>query len=87
MCCPCTKVIENYSKRFSSSRLLIDMIDMLHEDKLCDTLQAMAPTNVKTVHQTSYCISRETTIDSDCCRLPKASVLGNKADKLRSNQL
>ena len=25
----------------------------LHEDKLCDILQAMAPTNVETVHQTS----------------------------------
>ena len=25
----------------------------LYEDKLCDTLQAMAPTNVKTVHETS----------------------------------
>ena len=24
----------------------------LHEDKLCDTLQVMGPTNVKTLHQT-----------------------------------
>ena len=43
------------------------------------TLQAMAPTNVKTVHQTSLLpISRATSIDSDCCRLPTASVLSNK---------
>ena len=31
-------------------------------------------------------ISRATSIDSDCCRLPTTSVLSNKADKLRSNQ-
>ena len=51
------------------------------------TLQGMAPTNIKTVHQTSfYAISRATSIDSDCCRLPTTSVLSNKTDKLRSNQ-
>ena len=32
-----------------------------------------------------YSISRATSIDSDCCRLPTASVLSNKADKLRFN--
>ena len=32
-----------------------------------------------------YSISRATSIDSDCCRLPSTSVLGNKSDKLRSN--
>ena len=32
-----------------------------------------------------YSISRATSIDSDCCRLPTASVLSNKADKSRSN--
>ena len=58
----------------------------LHEDKLCDILQTMAPTNVETVHQTPYSISRATSIDSDCCRLPTASVLSNKANKSRSNQ-
>ena len=31
-------------------------------------------------------ISRATSIDSDCCRLPTTSVLSNKADILRSNQ-
>ena len=30
-------------------------------------------------------ISRETSIDSNCCRLPTASVLSNKADKSRRN--
>ena len=28
-----------------------------------------------------YSISRATSIDSECCRLPTASVLGNEADK------
>ena len=50
MCCPAhppKKVIKSDSKRFLAIR-------RLDEDKLCDTLQAMAPTdNVKTVHQTS----------------------------------
>ena len=33
-----------------------------------------------------YSVSRATSIDSDCCRLPTTSVLSNKVDKLRSNQ-
>ena len=33
-----------------------------------------------------YSISRATSIDSDCCRLPTTSVLSNKLDKLRFNQ-
>ena len=33
-----------------------------------------------------YSISRATSIDTDCCRLPPTSVLSNKADKLLSNQ-
>ena len=50
------------------------------------TLQAMAPTNIKTVHQNVssnflYSISRAASIDSDCCRLPTTSVLSNKSDK------
>ena len=39
-------------------------------------LQAMAPTNIKTVHQTSLLHSRATSIDSECCRLPTTSVHG-----------
>ena len=31
----------------------------LHEDKLCDTLQAMVPTNVKTFHQNLFTPYRE----------------------------
>ena len=47
MCCPPNNVIKSDSKRFLA-------IGELHEDKLCDTLQAMAPTNViSMVHQTS----------------------------------
>ena len=35
--------------------VLLILIDIggLHEDKLCDTLQGMVPTSVKTVNQTS----------------------------------
>ena len=49
-------------------------------------LQAMAPTNIKTVHQTSLLHSRATSIDSECCHLPTTSVLSKKPEKLRSNQ-
>ena len=49
-------------------------------------LQAMAPTNIKTVHQTSLLHSRATSIDSECCRLPTTSVLSKKPEKIRSNQ-
>ena len=47
------------------------------------TLQAMASTNNKMVHQTSFThsISRAASIDSDCCRLPTTSVLSNKSDE------
>ena len=34
-----------------------------------------------------YSISRATPIDSDCCRLPTASVQSSKADKSCSNQV
>ena len=37
---------QNDTKRFLA-------LGGLYEDKLCDILQAMAPTNVRTVHQTS----------------------------------
>ena len=46
MCCPPNKVIKYNTKSFLDLRGLL-------EDKLCGTLQAMAPTNVKTFHQTS----------------------------------
>ena len=46
------------------------------------TLQVMAPTNSKPVHQTSslHIISRAASIDSDYCRLPTTSVLSIKSD-------
>ena len=46
MCCPSNKVIKTDTKRFLNP-------GGLHENKLCDTLQALAPINVKTVHHTS----------------------------------
>ena len=46
MCCPSNKVIKSDTRRFLA-------LGGLHEDKLCDTLQAKAPTNVKTDHHTS----------------------------------
>ena len=46
-------------------------------------LQAMAPTNIKTVHQTSLLhIESKTSIDSECCRLPTTSVLSKKNGKI-----
>ena len=48
------------------------------------TLQAMAPTYIKTVLKPPYSISAAS-IDSEC-RLPTTSVLSNKQDKFRSNQ-
>ena len=47
MCCLSNKVIRSETRSFLP-------LGGLHEDKLCDTLQAiMALTNVKTVHQIS----------------------------------
>ena len=42
----------------------------------------MASTNIKTVHQTSllHDMSRATSIDSECCRLPTTSVLSKKTE-------
>ena len=46
LCCPSNKVIK-------SDTISCLGLGELRKDKLCDTLQAMAPTNVKTVLQTS----------------------------------
>ena len=43
MCCPSNKVIKSDIKSILA-------LGGLHEDKLCVILQAMAPTNGKTVH-------------------------------------
>ena len=56
MCCPANKVIKSNSIR-------VLPIGGLHEDKLCGTLQAMAPINVKTVHQTSSLRIIESNLD------------------------
>ena len=48
-------------------------------------LQAMTSTNIKTVVKPPYSISRATSIDSECCRLPTTSVLSKKTEKLRKN--
>ena len=45
MCCPSNEVI--------TSERSCPALGGLHEDKLCDTLQAMAPTNVEMVYQAS----------------------------------
>ena len=45
-CCLTNNLIKRDSKMFQA-------IGGLHEDNLCDTLQGTAPTNVKTVNQTS----------------------------------
>ena len=42
--------------------------------------------NVHLFFNTPYSISRAASIDSDCGRLPTASVLRKKADKLPFNQ-
>ena len=46
MCCPTNKVIKSDTKRFLA-------LGGLHEGMSCGILQAMAPTNVETVFQTS----------------------------------
>ena len=46
MYCPSNKIIKSDTKRFLA-------LGGLHEANLCYTLQAMAPTDVKTVHRTS----------------------------------
>ena len=46
MCCPSNKVIKSDRRSFVA-------LGGLHEDKLYDTLQEIAPTNVETVHRTS----------------------------------
>ena len=46
MCRPVNKVIKSDTRRFVA-------LGGLHENMLCDTLKSMAPTNVKTVHQTA----------------------------------
>ena len=46
MCCLTNKVVRSDTKRFLA-------LGRSHEDKLCDTLQALVPTNIETVNRTS----------------------------------
>ena len=56
--------------------------------KSCATVQAMAPTNIKTVHQTSLLHIIESSLDRLGLLSPTHDQrsLSNKLDKLRSNQ-
>ena len=53
MCCPSNKVTKRDTRSVLALTILCYTIGGLHEDKLCETFQGMAPTNVKMVHQTS----------------------------------
>ena len=46
MCCPSNEVIK-------SDTISCLALGGIHEDKVCGTLQAMVPTDIKMVHQTS----------------------------------
>ena len=75
ICCPSNKAIQ------SDYTFSILYNGELHEDNLCDTLQGMAPTNVKTINPTSLLH-----FGSNPDRPTASSVLSIKADKSRSNQ-
>ena len=49
MCCPSNKV----SPQNKSDTISCLALGGIHEDKVCGILQAMAPTNIKMIHQTS----------------------------------
>ena len=75
-CCPTNKVIRSDTIRFLTVR-------GLHEDNLCDILQAMAPTNnVETVHQTSL-----SHIESNLDRLGLLSPTHGQRSQQQSGQI
>ena len=85
MCCPSNEVIKSDSRIF-----LAIAIGGLHGDRMCDALPAMAPTNVRAVHQISL-PHVESILDrlgllSPTVPYPTASVLSNKADRSCSNE-
>ena len=81
MCCRSTIVIKSDAKSFPAIRVL-------HEDKFfCDTLKAMGPIKTKRLICHPYSISRATSIDYDCCRLPTASVLSKKLENHAPHQV
>ena len=75
MCCPSNKVIKSGIKRFLA-------IGGLHEDKLCSTLQAMAPTNAKMVSRTSSLY-----IESNLGRLELLSATHGQCSQQQSGQI
>ena len=79
MCCPSNKVIKSDPKMFSSSYYTIGG---LHEDKICNTLQSMAQTDVKTAHQTSLL-----RIESNLDRLGLLSPTHRQGSQQQSGQI
>ena len=56
------------------------------DKKLCGSTSNGTDQISKRSIKPPYTISRATSIDSECCRLPTISVLSKKPEKLRSNQ-
>ena len=75
MCCLSNKVIKSDTKSGLA-------LGGLHQDKLCDILRAMAPTNVETVHQTSLLH-----IESNLDRLGLLSPTHGKRSQQQSGQI
>ena len=78
-CCQYFRVIKSNSKRFLA-------LGGLNDDKLSNIYKQWHRSIPKRFIKPLYSISRATSIDSDCCRLPSASVLSNKEDESHSNQ-
>ena len=80
MCCPFNKVIKRDSNSFYSYRRIT------RRKVSSSTLykQWHRPISKWFIRQ-SYSISRVSLIDSNCCRLHKASILSKKADNSRSS--
>ena len=77
---PTNQLIKSYTRSFLA-------LGGLHEDKLWDTLWAMIPTNIETVHQTSS-LHIESSLDRLGLLSPTrmASILSNKPDKSPSTR-
>ena len=75
MCCPSNKVIQ------SDTTVSFPALVGLRKDKLCDNLKAMAPTDVKTVHQTSLLH-----IESNLDRLGLLSPTNDQLSQQQSGQ-
>ena len=58
-------------------------VRMVHEEKLCDTLQGMVPTYIMTVHQTSF-LQIESNLDRLGLMSPMLQTTTNSARKANS---